>query len=226
MSHIDLGTPVGTAPAAAADGVTNPTVAGEAAYLMVFNGTTWDRVRSAATAGGAVTIGNLATVQMMGTAGANMLPVLTAQTNTDASTGGAFPNTGPMLYNGATYDRQRNSIEATLLASAARTTTQTSADITVYNARFLRVILDMTTVGTGDVTVTINGKDSASGKYFLLLAGTNITTNSTNVYSVGVGLTVAANVAANNFLPRIIQIVVTANNANSATYSVGYQLSV
>lgn len=133
----------------------------------------------------------------------------------------------PMDFDGGTaHDRHRNNTDTTLLASAARTTTQTSADITTYNASQLIVTLDMTAVGTGSVTVTINGKDAASGKYSLLLSGAAVTTNSTNVYRVGIGNTVTANVSANLALPRTIQIVVTANNANSATYSVGYALSV
>jgi hypothetical protein len=37
-------------------------------------------------------------------------------------------------------------------------------------------------------------------------------------------LTAAANVAASDLLPRTYQIVITANNANSATYSVGANL--
>lgn len=128
-------------------------------------------------------------------------------------------------YNGSTWDRMRGNEEATLLASAARTTTQTSADITNYNGMTaLIVVLDMTNVGTGDVTVTIEGKDSASGKYYTLLAGTNITSNSTNRYRVGPNLAAATNSVAQDYLPRVFRIVVTANNANSATYSVGYNL--
>lgn len=127
-------------------------------------------------------------------------------------------------YNGSTWDRPYNNIEATLLASAARTTTQTSADIVCYNAEKLIVVLDMTVVGTGSVTVSIQGKDSASGKYYDILVGAAITTNSTNRYRVGKDLASVANSIAQDYLPRVIRIVVTANNANSATYSVGYNL--
>jgi hypothetical protein len=129
-------------------------------------------------------------------------------------------------FNGTTWDRLRTHASVILLASAARTTTQTSADITLYNEQSIDVILDMTVVGTGSVTVTINGKDPASGKYYALLAGAAVITNVTNVYRVGRGLLAAANAVANFSLPRTIQIVVTANNANSAVYSVGYNLSV
>jgi hypothetical protein len=116
--------------------------------------------------------------------------------------------------------------EVVLLASAARTTTETSGDLNNPNCRGIRVILDVTTAGTGSITVTINGRDPASGKYQLLLAGAAVTTVSTNVYLVFPGATAAANAAANNCVPETFQIVVTANNANTITYSVGYQLLV
>jgi hypothetical protein len=131
-----------------------------------------------------------------------------------------------MLYNGATWDLQRGNIEATLLASASRTTTQTSADITIHNAKKLIVVLDMTTVGTGSVTVSIDGKDAVSGKYYNILTGAAITTNSTNRYRIGETLAAVANSVAQDYLPRVIRIVVTANNANAATYSVGYVLGL
>jgi hypothetical protein len=129
------------------------------------------------------------------------------------------------IYNGSTWDRVRNNEEVTLLASGARSTTQTSADITNYQGiSALIVVLDMTTVGTASVTVSIEGKDSASGKYYTILTGSAITTNSTNRYRVGPTLAAAANSVAQDYLPRIFRIVVTANNGNSGTYSVGYCL--
>jgi hypothetical protein len=72
----------------------------------------------------------------------------------------------------------------------------------------------MTVVGTGSVTLTINGKDPASGKYYVILAGAAVITNSTNRYRVGPTLAAAANSIAQDYLPRVFQIVVTANNAN------------
>lgn len=131
-----------------------------------------------------------------------------------------------MSYNGATWDRNYNNIESTLLASASRTTTQTSADITVFNAKKLIVVLDMTVVGTGSVTISIDGKDTASGKYYNILTGVPVATNSTNRYRIGENLAAIANAVAQDYLPRVIRIVVTANNANAATYSVGYVLGL
>lgn len=114
--------------------------------------------------------------------------------------------------------------EVTLLPSASRTTTQTSADLQNLAGQRIVVVLDMTTVGTGSVTLAINGKDSASGKYYSLLTGAAVITNVTNRYIVSTGLTLSANAIAVDLLPPVFQIVVTANNANAATYSVGYSL--
>lgn len=130
------------------------------------------------------------------------------------------------VFNGNEWDRLRSNESVTLLASAARTTTQTSADLLNYNGLSnIDVILDVTSAGSGSITVSINGKDPASGKYYNLLTGAAVVTNVTNVYRVGLGNTVTANASANYALPRTFQIVVTANNANSITYSVGYNLS-
>ena len=107
--------------------------------------------------------------------------------------------------------------------SAARTTTFTSADIPIPYAREIDVIVDQTVNAgsAGSVTVTINGKDAVSGKYYLLLPGAAITSVSTNVYKVGIGLPATANVSANCGIPSVIQIVLTANNSNPTTNSIG-----
>ena len=118
------------------------------------------------------------------------------------------------------FDRSQ-SPSLTILLSASRTTTQTSADIPTGSWQGLHAILDMTVVGTGSVTLTINGKDPLSGKYYLLLAGAAVVGNGTNVYKIFPSATPAANAAANDTLPAIIQLVATANNANAAVYSVG-----
>jgi hypothetical protein len=78
-----------------------------------------------------------------------------------------------------------------------------------------------TTGGLGSVTLTIQGRDTTSGKYYTLLAGAAVTSVSTNVYTVAPALTAAANSVANMVVPRTIRVLVTANNANPMTYSVG-----
>ena len=130
------------------------------------------------------------------------------------------------LFNGTTWDRWYNNAEFTAFASAARTTTQTSADIIAYNADHLIVVLNMSNVGTGSVTLEIQGKNAVSNTYYPILTGAAITTNSQNRYRVGTDIPAVANSIAQDYLPRIIRIVVTANNANTATYSVGYNLGL
>lgn len=111
--------------------------------------------------------------------------------------------------------------DVTLITAVAATTTQTGADQINTAGRGVKVVLDMTTVGTGSVTLTIQGKDVASGKYYTLLAGAAVVTNSTNVYELYPGLPATANVSANTTLPRTWRVVATANNANAASYTVG-----
>lgn len=128
--------------------------------------------------------------------------------------------------NAGTYEPVFNNLNTSILASAARTTTQTSADQTNPNHRGIKIVLDMTVVGTGSVTLTLNGKDLNSSKYYPILAGAAVITNSTNVYTVFPGATAVANSSVSDIIPRLFQIVITANNANTATYSVSYSLVV
>ncbi len=108
-----------------------------------------------------------------------------------------------------------------LIAAIAATTTQTGADQINSDGSAVKVVFDMTAVGTGSVTLTIQGKDLASGKYYTLLAGAAVITNVTNVYEVGPGCPATANVSANANLPRTWRVLLTANNANPTTYTVG-----
>ena len=109
-----------------------------------------------------------------------------------------------------------------LAIPAGATTTQTSPDLTNNDARGVTVFVSSTVIGTGSITVTIQGKDRASGLYYTLLAGAAIITNTVNRYTVYPGGTVAANVSASDSLPELWRILVTANNANAATYTVGW----
>ena len=63
--------------------------------------------------------------------------------------------------------------------------------------------------------------DIRMSNFWGLLKGAAVIANSTNIYRVYPGLTAAANAVANDILPRTFRVTVTANNANSVTYSVG-----
>lgn len=168
-------------------------------------------------------------VLVAGSDGVNARTLINKQTSADNVAGTDFGvKTFAQGYdlNGTNWDRRRNNNDVTLLTSASRTTTQTSADITTYNLSGINVIVDITAIGTGSITLSVDGKDPASGKYYNLLTGIALVGNGTTVYKIGLGETAVANATANDSLPRTIRIVVTANNANAVTYSVGYTLKV
>jgi hypothetical protein len=140
----------------------------------------------------------------------------------DAGNGSGLLAVDTSLFNGVSYDRERNNFDtAALVTASGATTTQTGSDQTNFNGRGVIVVLDMTTAGSGSVTLEIDGKDAASGKYYPLLTGAAVVSNTTNVYTVYPGAPATANVSANAPLPRTWRVKVTANNANAATYTVG-----
>lgn len=112
----------------------------------------------------------------------------------------------------------------TLLASAARTAAVNSSDKTNKGrARGVVVIIDITAItDTPVVTVTIQGKDPVSGKYYTILASAGLDAVATTVLRVFPGATAAANLAANDSLPSTWRVSVAVADADPATYSIGY----
>ena len=128
----------------------------------------------------------------------------------------------PEVYNGATWDRPRNNTDLTILASAARTATNQSADIVNYNGKGLHLVIDVTAASaTPSVVFTIQGKDALSGKYYTILASAAVTGISTTVLKVNPGITVAANASVSDLLPRTWRVDATHADADSITYSIG-----
>lgn len=111
-----------------------------------------------------------------------------------------------------------------VLESLSRTATNNSGDLRNQDHKGIHVVLDVTDHGTGEIVLTIQGKDQVSGKYYTLLAGAAVTTTSTNVYKVYPDLTATTNVSANDIVPETFRILITHNNANAMTYSVGASL--
>ncbi len=125
------------------------------------------------------------------------------------------------LYNGTSWERERANLDVTLLASGAQTATQTTADQTNYNARCVKVTLDITAAGTGTITPEIDFKDPASGKYTALVTGTAQAGTGTTTLSVCPGITVAANVSVSDVLPRTWRVKATKSDSSSWTFSLG-----
>ena len=118
-------------------------------------------------------------------------------------------------------------LEVSVLASGARTTTQTSADRVNYDGTGLLLVVDVTSAGTGSITPKIQGKDANGVYYDLWTAAAAITTNGTKVYAIHPGAATAGNLTETiqQLLPRVFRTVITANNANPVTYSVAYSLA-
>ena len=114
----------------------------------------------------------------------------------------------------------------TALASAARTASVNSPDLQNPDSVGVIVVIDTTLVpGTAPSTVfTIEGLDGASGKYYTVLASVAITAVGTVILRAYPGLTAAANVDASAVVPSTWRVKAVHGNANSVTYSVGYNL--
>lgn len=131
------------------------------------------------------------------------------------------------LYNGGgastSFDRQRNNHEVTVLASASRAVDTNSADQTNYNARGVIVDFDLTVKNSTSITVTIKGKDTLSGVYSTILASAAIATTGHTQLKIAPGITVAANLAVADMVPRVWRVEITRAGGASDTYSVSNQ---
>lgn len=90
----------------------------------------------------------------------------------------------------------------------------------------LHVIIDVTVNagGLAAVTFKIVGIDPASGKDYTILSSAALSAVATTVLRVYPGLTAAANLTANDFLPYQWALVADHADANPITYSVGVQM--
>lgn len=132
----------------------------------------------------------------------------------------------PEIYNGSTFDRLRNTYEETILASADRTATTTSAVFTNYNARGLLVNVHVTAnPGSQTLAPRVDGILSpASGEMSVLGSPPNITGNGLAVYPIYPGITDSA-AAYNDYqsgvAPRRFTVRIVHSASGTWTYSVG-----
>lgn len=115
-----------------------------------------------------------------------------------------------------------NNQDLVIFDSQVRGATQNGQDRLNRNARGLILVFDQTVVpGVQTTAPKIQGKDPASGKYYDILVGAvqvGVVTVQLKVYP---GLVAAANVAANDILPRTWRVVITHSGAGNFTYSAG-----
>lgn len=134
-----------------------------------------------------------------------------------------------LLWSGANWQLSRNVNATTLLASAARTVTTNSSDQTNYNHRGFLLVVDISSIGTGSITPTIQVKDSISANYKTIwTAAAALIANGTYVYPVYPGSLGAASFTeiVNAIVGRTWRLAMTANNANSVTYSVSADMEL
>lgn len=122
--------------------------------------------------------------------------------------------------------------EGTVLASAARTATNVSADFTNLDSRGIMLFENITVAsGTGGIAPEVHGKDPVSGTYVALNSGfTAKTATGLWVYlfypdiTNGGGLLSGMTQICNIPLPKTFRFRVTHGDASSYTYSLGYCL--
>lgn len=112
----------------------------------------------------------------------------------------------------------------TVLALAARTASVNSADQASSSCRGLVLIVVSTALAaTPSVVFKVQGKDSLGNYYDVPGAATAAVTTAaptTTLLTVYPGVTVSANVAVSQPLPKVWRVVATAGDADSLTYSV------
>ena len=126
-----------------------------------------------------------------------------------------------------TWIRQHGNDSITILASAARTATNSSATFKNPNHRAAHFIVDVTAIAaTPSVVFSIEAFDVASGTFYPILESLAINSVGTTVLKVGIGFTPVPNLTANNLIPFSYRVTATHVDADSITYSVGANLSV
>lgn len=111
------------------------------------------------------------------------------------------------------------------VASLAARTASWAMRVKNPHAKHGRLIIDVTAItATPSVVVTIRAVDRVSGKKVDILASAAIVGVGTTTLRVGPGLTAAANVVANDFMPTDIEIDFAHADADSITYSAALEL--
>lgn len=180
--------------------------------------------------GAAVTVSNPLSVQVGDTNGGITLGSYGGQDATNATLRGALTWVGNDLFNGTSWDRQRGNVDTgALITHTAASAGTNSGDQTNFNGRGLKLVIDVTalTGTTPTLTVTIQGKDPVSGKYYTILVSAALAAVATTVLTVYPGLTAAANLTAVDILPRTFRILTAIGGTTPAvTATIGASVIV
>lgn len=91
------------------------------------------------------------------------------------------------------------------------TTSANGPDLDNMSGNSAHVVIDITSITgtTPTATFTVQGKDPTSGKYYTILASTALNAVATTVLRIGPSLTAAANLVANDIMPRCFRVICT-----------------
>jgi hypothetical protein len=114
----------------------------------------------------------------------------------------------------------------TLVKSGTYTAAPTIADLIAGKEKGIVLVIDVTSIhgGAPSITVTIKGKDPASGKYYTILASVALNSVATTVLRVYPGLVASANATVNDILPPTWTVTVTHADGQQIDYSIGANL--
>lgn len=231
------GNPLLPAAAALGDADANPTTARIGAELQVYDRSAqqWVRASAVSNNGTDFQIGAAtpqAAFQPLVYDATNFKVISSARQAADGADGSFAPTSAPILFNGATFDRQYSYRQGTLLASAARTSAAQTANQSSFGLKNLLLFLNVTVAsGTGGLTLRLYAVDPASGNNVQINAEpTVITATGLYGYMIGAGAS-AAGVTGTTHVqqftaspaPATWFAYVAANDSSSYTYSLGYQ---
>lgn len=130
--------------------------------------------------------------------------------------------TAAASWNGSSYDRPRGNVTGAVVA-AGTTSTQSNQALTTFNNTKLLIVVNVSAVSGGTVTVTITGTTS-TGYDYPILVSTALGSIAVTPLRVAPGLTASPNAVANDIIPRNLKI--TATVSGTITYGIDYILSL
>lgn len=95
-----------------------------------------------------------------------------------------------------------------------------SQDVLYSSGKYLTLVIAITNVNGGTLTVTIVGQDAASNTAYTILASAGLVANATTILRVGPTYTAAANTIANDIIPLTWNVQVVVATA-TMTFSLG-----
>lgn len=96
-----------------------------------------------------------------------------------------------------------------------------SGDVLYSAGKYLTLVIVITAIGTGTLTVTVGGCDAASNTFYSILASAALAANATTILRVGPTYTAAANLVANDIIPLTWNVQVVVGGTSGVTASIG-----